>query len=111
MNTKKYNITEDIYKKLFLNNPTVDIGSNGKEINLTNTSYDLDFKVSTYQSRGENIYFNISLYDYRKKEEHDAGYFYIKNYTGEISLTECKILADIIQTGNKITADIFNKYA
>lgn len=111
MNVKKYNIISEIYKKLFLNNPAVDIGTNEENIDLTNTSYDLDFKVSTFQSRGENVYFNVSLYDYRKKEDHPAGYFYIKNYTGEISFIECKILSDIIQAGNELTTEIFNKYA
>jgi len=77
------------------------------EIDLTQTSYNLDFKVSTYQSRNENIYFYISLYDYETKKEFAAGYYYIKNYTGTIGSLETIALLDIIEAGTKLTHTIY----
>lgn len=112
---KKYNIVENIWKDLFgyhnkyniESELNIDIGSHGLEIDLTKTSCNLDFKVSTYQSKSENIYFNVSLYDYETKETTNAGYFYIKNYHGEVSENDLKALFYIMQAGNKLTNDIF----
>jgi len=84
--------------------------NNEKDIDLTQTSYNLDFKVSTFQSRSENIYFNISLFDYETKKEIDAGYYYIKNYTGIIGTLETKALLDIIEAGTEITNKIYFDY-
>lgn len=80
------------------------------DIDLTQTSYNLDFKVSTYQSKSENIYFYISLFDYETKKEYNAGYFYIKNYTGVIDKESCLALYEIISEGNNITESIFWDY-
>lgn len=108
---KKYNIVQDIWSELFGyhgRHKDIDVSYGGdKEIDLTETSGDLDFKVSTFQSRGENVYFNISLFDYDTKEERPTGYFYIKNYTGEIGENELKALSYIIKAGNQITKEIF----
>lgn len=84
--------------------------NNEKEIDLTQTSYNLDFKVSTFQSRSENIYFNISLFDYETKKEIDAGYYYIKNHTGIIGALETEALLDIIEAGTEITNKIYFDY-
>lgn len=112
---KKFDIVKAIYNELFgIGNRrqleselNMDIGYHGVVRDLTQTSCNLDFKVSTFQSRSENIYFNVSLFDYDTKETTDAGYFYIKNYTGEISENELKALYHIMITGNKITEKIF----
>ena len=81
--------------------------SHEKEINLEETSKNLDFKVSTFQSKCENIYYNISLYDYVTQKEYSAGYFYIKNYSGIIGKLETTALYDIISIGNELTEEIF----
>lgn len=118
---KNYDLIFEIYEKLFgyFNGYKIEkeIGLDvlpqadafREKIDITQTSGNLDFKVSTYQSRGENIYFNISLYDYEKKTEHKAGYFYIKNNTGTIGLNETKALFYIMQAGNDITEKIFEE--
>lgn len=110
-NPTKVNPVLTIYKELLNRGKQTDIGSRSKDIDLTKTSYNLDFKVSTYQTRCENVYFNISFYDYQKKEETEAGYFYIKNFTGEITSKELEALADIIAIGNELTTRIYNEYA
>lgn len=118
-NLKKFDLISEIYGRLFgyfngyeiekeLNteiNPACE--GNREKVDITKTSGNLDFKVSTYQSMGENVYFNISLFDYDTKEDHPTGYFYIKNYTGEIGETELKALSYIIKAGNQITKEIF----
>ena len=81
-----------------------------EEIDLTKTSYNLDLKVSTYQSRSENVYFYISLFDYSTHKEYTAGYYYIKNYTGLIGKNELIALNDIIEIGTDITNEIYRNY-
>ena len=114
----KYNIVQEIHKELFglkapyRNKFNFDISYNGDQvIDITQTSGNLDFKISTYQSRSENVYFNVSLYDYNTNKEINAGYFYIKNYTGEIGPEELQALALIIEAANQITATIFELIA
>lgn len=122
-NLKKFDLVSEIYARLFgyfngykiekeLNTDVCPACEGNREkIDITKTSGNLDFKVSTYQSKDENVYFNISLFDYDTKEDHHTGYFYIKNYTGEIGETELKALSYIIKAGNQITSEIFETIA
>lgn len=108
---KKYNIIQDIWSELFGyhgRHKQLDVSYGDDQIlDLTETSGDLDFKVTTQQTRSENVYFQVNLYDYRKKQDIYAGYFYIKNYTGLIGSDELKALNLIMQAGNKRTEAIF----
>lgn len=88
--------------------PGIDLNySKEIEIDLTETSYNLDFRISTYQSRSENVYFFISLWDYDTKKEIPAGHYYIKNNTGIIGKLEAVALLDIIQAGTDLTNKIY----
>lgn len=115
---KKYNIVQEIHNELFglkapyRNKFNFDVDYNGDQvIDITQTSGNLDFKISTYQSRSENVYFNVSIYDYNSNKEINAGYFYIKNYTGVIGPEELQALALIMEAANKITENIFETIA
>ena len=109
---KKYNIVQDIWSELFgyygTHKADFDVSYGDEQIlNLTETSGDFDFKVTTQQTRSENVYFQVNLYDYRKKQDIYAGFFYIKNYTGLIGSEELKALNLIMQAGNERTQQIF----
>ena len=81
--------------------------NNNTDLNLEETSKHLDFKISTYQSKSENIYFYVSLFDYQTKKEFSCGYFYIKNYSGVIGKLETIALYDIISIGTELTEEIY----
>lgn len=80
------------------------------EINLEETSYNLDFRITTFQSRAENIYFYVSLHDYVTCKEYKTGYYYIKNYSGIIGKNELLALNDIIQAGTELTNKIYMEH-
>ena len=109
-----HNIVNEIYVILFGLNGiyrtefNFDVSSRGLDFDINQTSHNLDFSVSTFQTRSENVYFNCFLYDYETKERHDIGYFYIKDNNGLISADHLKALYLIIQTGTIITEKIFN---
>ena len=115
---KKYNIVNNIYFELFgrSNNYRIENICGGcfdvsfcqdQEIDITKTSFNLDFVVKTFQSRGENIYFNIILFDYETKIEYFAGCFYIKDNRGMINNNHLQALSYIIESGNQKTAEIY----
>lgn len=114
---KKYSITDEIYFSLFgfkngykyESQFGFDIGFKSVEIDLTETSRNLDFEISTYQSKDENIYFNVSLLDYDTAKKYDCGFFYIKDNRGEINAAHLQALALIIAKGNEITDRIFRE--
>lgn len=105
---KKYNLADALYfaiNKEF----SLDLGADGPTLDITETSGNLDIKFQTEQTHSENIYFNITIYDYNKKTETKAGYLYIKHNRGVIDEAAMKVLYKAIQAANEITADIFEK--
>lgn len=110
VNYKKYNIADAIY---FTINKEValDLGADGPEVDITETSGNIDIQFKTEQTHNENIYFNIIIYDYIKKTEIKAGYIYIKHNRGVIDADAMQVLYKAIQAANQISADIFEKLA
>lgn len=115
MNYKKMDIVSDIYFHLFgfkngyelEKNLGFDVSFRSKQLDITDSSYNFDFQATTYQSKDENIYFNISLFDYETGKTYDAGYFYIKDNNGIINGDHLRALAKIIEVGNEYTENIF----
>ena len=121
---KKYNLVNDIYHRLFglsgsisgrdgsgnyFNKYSYDVSyGDAPTLDITKTSGNLDFTVKTFQSRSENIYFYVGLYDYERREDIPAGYFYIKDNHGRINRDHTRVLYDIIDAGTDITESIFD---
>ena len=109
-----FNIVDKIYFDHFSFNKSglpYDVGGSGINFDYTQTSGNIDMQVKTNQSRSENIYFEVSIFDYDTKRSYNVGYFYIKDNNGVISADHLKALAIIISAGNEITADIWRKIA
>lgn len=114
MKKKTINPVENIYKNLFCLKKSkwgFDVDARGVDIDPAETSRNLDFKISTFQSRSENIYFNVFLYDYETKKDYFIGYFYIKDNNGIINAEHLQALAEIIAAGNIETENIFKQEA
>ena len=115
MKKVKENILDEIYYSFreegthFICRYGLDLGVHSKEFDVTKTSGNLDFRIETYQTRFENVYFNIYLYDYNTNEEYDIGYFYFKANNGRINKEMMMFMADILEKGNEITERIFEE--
>lgn len=108
INYKKFNIADTIY--FAINKEVVlDLGAHGPELDITKTSGNIEIQFTTYQTHSENVYFNISIYDYNEKTTTDAGYIYIKHNNGMIDNDAIQVLYKAIQAANRISSDIFNK--
>lgn len=105
---KNYNLADEIYYRI-RKDFTIDIGADGPDIDITETSANLDIQFTTQQTHSENIYFDITIYDYNKKTELKAGYIYIKHNRGMIDEKAMQVLYKAIQAANEITAEIFDK--
>lgn len=108
VNYKKYNLADAIYYAIN-KDITIDLGADGPEIDITETSGNIDIQFKTEQTHSENVYFNITIYDYNKKTETNAGYIYIKHNRGVIDADAMQVLYKAIQAANQISADIFEK--
>ena len=108
VNYKKYNLADAIYYAIN-KDITIDLGADGPEIDITQTSGNIDIQFKTEQTHSENIYFDITIYDYNKKTELKAGYIYIKHNRGMIDEKAMQVLYKAIQAANEITAEIFKK--
>ena len=106
---KKIDICRIIYENVQKRKiGSFDIGYHTKEeLNPDETSKNLDFQIRTYQTRFENMYFNIIAYDYETKKDYDLGYLYIKDNGGEIGATHGWIAYTIIREGQILTNKIF----
>lgn len=105
---KNYNLADEIYFRI-IKDFTIDLGADGPNVDITETSGNLDIQFTTQQTHSENIYFDITIYDYSKKTETNAGFIYIKHNRGMIDEKAMQVLYKAIQAANEITAEIFDK--
>lgn len=108
----KRDILQEIYNNFIDDNfhaykYDLDLNYKSIPVDVSKTSYNLDFCVSTEQSKSENVYFNCSLFDYETKKSYDLGYFYFKDNNGCINKNMMLFLADIIAVANDIMENIF----
>lgn len=110
INSKSRNIVDEIYFS-FDNgyNYGLDLGCDGKEIDYTATSGNLDFILETQQTHFENVYFNAYIYDYNTKNKIYVGFFYFKDNHGVMTKNMMLYAYDIIEAGNKITKQLFDE--
>lgn len=87
----------------------LDLNVSGCAFDPKETSYNLDFRISTQQTRFENVYFNCYMYDYNTDKEYPLGYVWFKANQGEINREMMMWMADIISKGNEITSRIFKE--
>lgn len=80
-----------------------------RNINISEIkSCNYDFMIKTYQTRMENIYVDVIMYDYVTEETVNLGYFYLKNFTGKFILKrDFKMIQFVISAFNNITDDIW----
>lgn len=75
------------------------------------TSGNLEIQIRTYQTHFENVYYNIIIFDYNTKKDYEVGYIYTKRNNGTIGLWDGYAIYKMIEAGNEITTEIFEKYA
>lgn len=107
----KTTILDSIYFSMNPKKYGLDMGVHGFPFDYTKTSGNLDFRVETYQTRFENVYFNCYLYDYKTEIKYHIGYFYFKDNKGEINWEMMSQMAEVIEKGNEITSRIFEEVA
>lgn len=111
---QSFNLVATIYSNFFAfgkSGLSFDVSASGINFDYTKTSGNLDMRVTTNQTRSENIYFEVSIFDYDTKKSYNVGYFYIKDNNGIIAAEHLKALYTIIDEGNQITADIWEEIA
>ena len=79
-----------------------------KQYEIIKNGCNCDIQVTIEQTCNENIYFNLTLYDYNTKEKIDLGYIYSKNFRGFFDVGDGKFLVDLYKSINKMTERLFN---
>lgn len=88
----------------------LDLGLSGNnDFDISQTSKNLDFRMSSYQTKNEKVYFECYFWDYEKKTDFFLGSFYFKDNGGTMSKNMMLFAYDILCEGNKITKRIFDE--
>lgn len=106
---KKQYLLDEIYSK-YISGSSYDIGMGARPVYIDYAlrgSYNIDFRIEIEQTWRENVYFNITLYNYNDSEEVNLGYFYIKNYSGKVDDQVLGCIGFLYKQLNKLAVKIF----